>query len=400
MPIEQKFRMTHSTGIPWIHRFLQSHQDPQIPLLPKKAQKALTRISKEIILHGIPSHLQLAYVHPHVNKGVFLREDASPIRKGSLIGAYTGAYELVPGNEMRETSYCYDVVQEISLTQHQKSYVVKRQDKLPPCRDYSIQTNALRKGNFTRFINHSSLEPNIEARLYKLPQGEIEVFLFAKKEILPGEQLLSNYGGSYWHVLPVIPSSIRPTTYQLQGHRARHLHPEKNLSPGQQKHLLLLRNPSPELEPSVESSWLYKKLQKELPALSLKQQNELDTLEEILLERGLPRRFTLIRSSPVWTITLEHTASPIYPGEWVAPLAGTLSFTWEPESLCLTATTRKNLFLLTNKHPNAFTRLPRRSDGNLALLQAYHPERKEVVLIAYATQVILPGDKLVLQQNF
>ena len=81
--------------------------------------------------------------------------------------------------------------------------------------DYSIQTNAVNAGNFTRYINHSSVNNNIEAITKKMPDGTIEVCLFTCKTIRPGEQLLSNYGGLYWVVLPILPEPVTPRSYML-----------------------------------------------------------------------------------------------------------------------------------------------------------------------------------------
>jgi hypothetical protein len=98
---------------------------------------------------------------------------------------------------------------------------------IPPLssrRLYSVDLDADKKGNFTRFINHSE-KPNIEAQFVKIPSnklgispGSCEVIYVAKKTIHPGEQLLVCYEGddkSYWGALKIKPFPMTPKTFVL-----------------------------------------------------------------------------------------------------------------------------------------------------------------------------------------
>jgi uncharacterized protein len=54
--------------------------------------------------------------------------------------------------------------------------------------------------NIARYINHSCA-PNAEA---ELDEEELRVRIYAKKKILPGEEILYDYGKEYWdeHIKP------------------------------------------------------------------------------------------------------------------------------------------------------------------------------------------------------
>jgi len=54
--------------------------------------------------------------------------------------------------------------------------------------------------NTARYINHSCA-PNAEA---ELDEDELRVRIYAKKKILPGEEILYDYGKEYWdeHIKP------------------------------------------------------------------------------------------------------------------------------------------------------------------------------------------------------
>jgi SET domain-containing protein len=56
------------------------------------------------------------------------------------------------------------------------------------------------RDNIARYINHSCT-PNAEA---ELDEDELRVRIFAKKKILPGEEIQYDYGSEYWdeHIKP------------------------------------------------------------------------------------------------------------------------------------------------------------------------------------------------------
>lgn len=56
------------------------------------------------------------------------------------------------------------------------------------------------RSNTARYVNHSCA-PNAEA---ELDEEELRVRIYAKKKILPGEEILYDYGKEYWdeHIKP------------------------------------------------------------------------------------------------------------------------------------------------------------------------------------------------------
>lgn len=60
-----------------------------------------------------------------------------------------------------------------------------------------LMIDAKRKGNFTRFINHSESQPNVSF-VTRADGGHIDIV--ALRDIKPGEQLLANYGSNYLHL--------------------------------------------------------------------------------------------------------------------------------------------------------------------------------------------------------
>ena len=93
-----------------------------------------------------------------------------------------------------------------------------------PNRFYSAKLDAYKKGNFTRFINHSE-KPNMEAKMvcipknpYRLEPSPMEIVYVVKRKILPGQQLLVSYeagGKTYWKASNIKPFPMVASTFQL-----------------------------------------------------------------------------------------------------------------------------------------------------------------------------------------
>ena len=121
--------------------------------------------------------------------GLFLRPDAEPITKKTLIGLYAGSY-IIPTNS--HSKYLFGLFSG----------------------EPAIDIDAVEHGNFTRFINHGdpgNITPELvyiqdptDPRFY-IPQ----VALFAEN-VKPGEQFLYNYGKDYWKTLGIEPLPIHP----------------------------------------------------------------------------------------------------------------------------------------------------------------------------------------------
>ncbi len=267
MAIPKHFRLTSSKGSAWIQSYLLKYSKklPRKDALKVDAKllKEIEKVNEEIEKTGLPSNLLLAHVHENVATGVFLNPKSKPIKAGTFIGIYTGLYELVESAIQTGTSYAYDVAQELTLKKSELRHVVRHHTEEVDEKDYSIQTNAFEMGNFTRYINHTSLNPNIEAVVSKFPDGRMEILLFALHPIQPGDQLLSCYGGQYWQVLDFIPDDMNPDTYTLTPSlKVKLSNPLPALSPKQKALLIPLRNVSIETPPDLEKHPLMKTLRK------------------------------------------------------------------------------------------------------------------------------------------
>lgn len=188
-----------------------------------KKLKELAEISRAIVKDGLPKNLICKKLPGGIGHGIFLHPEAEPILKGQIIAPYAGEVSFVPQYLPEDYLYSFEPITNILLNrEEQKRFDGQR--RYHPRRFYSMHVNALKKGNFTRFINHSD-NPNIIAEFFKIPPNSfglnplpIEVVYVAKKTIRPGEQLLISYDGddnSYWSALGIKPIPITPTTFQL-----------------------------------------------------------------------------------------------------------------------------------------------------------------------------------------
>ncbi len=397
MKLPEKFKLLFSKGTPWVEKFLHQYvkklSSSEAFKVSKKFYKEITKINEAIIASDLPVNLELAHVNPQVHTGVFLKPDCKAISSGTLIGVYTGSYELVPGDLSSCNSYAYDVAQEITLKKDELKEVSRHEKPLDTHQEYSIQTNALETGNFTRFINHSSLRPNIEAVVGKLPDNKIEILLFALHKINPGEQLLSNYGGHYWKALHIIPTDMAPSTYMLDdSHKANLVNlipptPQEILSA-----LLPLRNNSIQIPDNILSTSILKKLKKEIPVFSERYRKKIEEWENTAVERGIPRHFFLVSQKKKWSICSEKAFGK---GSFLGAFAGTLSSKKTAHSLELAKTTKAQLFLDLEKEGNCFALLEETaSNGNTYIRPAYDKDTDTFYLLLFSAKKIAPGDSL------
>ncbi len=189
----------------------------------KNNLKEIVEVSRQITSKGLPDHLVLKKLPNGLGHGVFLHPKAEPILKGEVIAPYAGEVSFVPQNIAEDALYAFEPLDHILLNREEQAYFDPSRPYHPK-RFYSMLVDGLKKGNFTRFINHSE-KPNILAEFFKIPKNPyglepspIEVVYIAKKTIRPGEQLLVSYEGedkSYWSGLKIKPLPITPQTFQL-----------------------------------------------------------------------------------------------------------------------------------------------------------------------------------------
>lgn len=197
--------------------------DIYVPRAAKSLLKEVAVIAGEIQKNGLPKYLVLKKLQGKLGFGIFLHPEADPIPKGRAIAPYSGKVYLAAQNEGENSDYTFALISDLVLTKEEHlQWDPKR--KYHPRRVYSIDLDAHKKGNFTRFINHSE-KPNIEAQFLRIPSNAIgltpvpfELIYIAKKTIRPGEQLLVSYEGddkSYWGAMKIKPFPMTPRTFRL-----------------------------------------------------------------------------------------------------------------------------------------------------------------------------------------
>ncbi len=193
------------------------------PASPKKCDE-IAALSRLVESQGLPKHLLCKKLPYKLGHGIFLAPDAKPIRRFEVIGPYAGEVMVVPEFAPDDSGYAFSLISNFHLTREEQAYF-DPQNKYHPKRLYSMKLDALKKGNFIRFVNHSS-NPNVTAWTYSTPKNNkqglepmpMEIVYIAKKTIYPGEQLLVSYEeeeGSYWGAIKVKPFPMDAKTFQL-----------------------------------------------------------------------------------------------------------------------------------------------------------------------------------------
>lgn len=118
--------------------------------------------------HAQIANIYISKIDERVGYGAFAGEDLYP---GQMLGEYTGlarAWKKSDGSNAYVFNYVLNAV-----------------------------IDASKRGNFSRFINHS--EHGANARYMRIVLDGMEhVILLAKKQIAQNEQILFNYGEGYW----------------------------------------------------------------------------------------------------------------------------------------------------------------------------------------------------------
>jgi len=189
----------------------------------KKIMNEIIQVSQAIERFGLPQYL-VAKKLPHgLGRGIFLHPDAKPILKRQVIAPYGGEFSISPQNLDDDSVYAFGLINNILLSKVEQQHLDPK-NRFHSRRYYSLNLDAEKKGNFTRFVNHSE-KPNIDAELYKIPKNTfglaetpITVLYIANKKILPGEQLVVCYEDedkTYWGALKIKPLHITPQTFTL-----------------------------------------------------------------------------------------------------------------------------------------------------------------------------------------
>jgi len=401
----QKFKLAFSIAPKEIISLIRSYskkQNPRsLPSASKTLWKKIEKYQKDLEENGIPPFLEIAEVNKFIETGVFLKPTAKALKPDTFIGLYTGEFELVFATETKDNHYAYDVAPGFKIKKEHLPLVRSKGKQASVKIDYSIQTNAVNAGNFTRYINHSSVNNNIEAITKKMPDGTIEVCLFTCKTIRPGEQLLSNYGGLYWAVLPILPEPVTPRSYMLSkegkivtkdtgvvGHPSEHI-----------PFLIKLRSPleleTGELPASFRSYLSKKKIRYVSSALDQK----IEDFDDDILERGLPLKYELAETSShlKYDVHLKKNAKMIKKGSFIGVFGGTWTLVDHKASNMIDSGLEhkgKHLFLDQEKGSNFTRLLTKAPKGNIkaTLYKKRGPNGLYIVLTA--AKNISPGEKL------
>lgn len=194
-----------------------------VPRASSRHLSQIGEISIEIQKRGVPKRLIVRKLVGKLGFGVFLHPGAKPIQRGEAIAPYSGDVYIAQQNHGEGSDYAFALISDLKLSRDEQRRFDPK-NPYHPRRLYSIDLDAAKQGNFTRFINHSE-KPNVEAHLLRIPRNSegvapspFEIVYIAKKMIHPGEQLLVCYEGedkSYWGALKIKPYPMTPRTFQL-----------------------------------------------------------------------------------------------------------------------------------------------------------------------------------------
>lgn len=221
-----KFKLARQILRPEISKVISREMRKQkFPLsrISKKELKELAELARIIETQGLPSYLVCKKLPHDLGSGIFLHPNAAPILRDQVIAPYSGELTIEQQNLADDACYAFAPLSDMYLEKEEQSLFDKNA-RYHPKRLYSLKLDAEKKGNFTRFINHSD-KPNVAAHTVAIPKNPyglepscIEIVYFAKKTIHPGEQLLVCYeagDSSYWNALDVQPFHMTPKTFQL-----------------------------------------------------------------------------------------------------------------------------------------------------------------------------------------
>jgi hypothetical protein len=145
---------------------------------------------------GYHAPMHIKYINKIIEYGAYAE---TFIKRGDMVVEYTGTVEVdSPYDE--DNLYLWDYPTFYFETVPGRT----RRKKIKYC------INAETVGNYARFINHS-LRKYQNVGIQVTPcDGKWHVIYVAKKDIEPGEQLLTYYGMGYWRDRKIIPFTITP----------------------------------------------------------------------------------------------------------------------------------------------------------------------------------------------
>jgi hypothetical protein len=216
-----------SVGDPEVESLLEEW-DLEIDDITIKEASQLEAIGHSLDRGEVPPHLHIGEISEALGKGLFAKID---IKKGDVIGVYSGILELVSKNDQTFNSYTFNLTSDIDeegcqLSEDQMHCITRApvQEEISTAANrftkgegFGIQINGEFLGNYTRYLNHGNA--NVDYNFTRLANGRVEVLIIASKNIKAGDQLLLDYGARYWKLHGVQPREVFSDTYRLVGGR-------------------------------------------------------------------------------------------------------------------------------------------------------------------------------------
>jgi hypothetical protein len=203
-----KARLDHAA---LIARQFQSYDfDATVQLTVEEMSSYLS----DLDTYGIRPNLAVSKINDKIGNGVFLRPDARSIPEGTFIGVYSGEFQISHAKEIIESPYLFTVLSDLELDKSEIDLI--EGGSHCETNHFYIEVDGKKRGNFTRSLNHTSQElSNLEVRYIKMRDGSVQIGIWTKKRVLPGEQLLLDYKADYWQSMNIKPSIVTPSTYKL-----------------------------------------------------------------------------------------------------------------------------------------------------------------------------------------
>lgn len=168
----------------------------------------------EMNTFGMPRHLALCEISKRIGKGIFLKPDAEALPENTFIGIYAGELQLIHQKDPERSSYAFTVLSDLELAPWERD-AVEGGDVFGTNR-FCLEVEASRSGNFTRYLNHAGAEDaNVRHRYILMEDGTIQIGLWTKKAVAPGEQLMLDYEIDFWITQAVFPEAVNPRTHRL-----------------------------------------------------------------------------------------------------------------------------------------------------------------------------------------
>jgi hypothetical protein len=159
-----------------------------------------------------------------------------------------------------------------------------------------------------------------------------------------------------------------------------------------------LRNVLVEVPEEVENHSLFKALKKQIPTISQKAKQEVDEFEEIVLEKGIPRKFSISSRQGKLKITLKENQNPIPKNTCIGLISGVFSLNSSSKRSFIVAQGKKAAISFdSSQEGNFLSFLPFKDfQSNLHIRLVWDDEEEYPVLLVFTSCKIYPKEQLTL----